>query len=170
MHGTERARVCATEGMEVRGGNGFIEDWPDARLLRDVYVHAIWEGSGNVIALDVQRAIEHGALPGYLDDTERRAEAVSSGGVAAPLGGALIDALQRVEVQLRALNGIDDPDARTAPPASHRSTHGDARDRRSASRAGQPVRGGHGQRTPRLDRGPLPLPARRRSGACRVRR
>src|ERR1700689_2041402 len=34
MHGTERARVCATEGMEVRGGNGFIEDWPDARLLR----------------------------------------------------------------------------------------------------------------------------------------
>jgi acyl-CoA dehydrogenase len=115
MHGTERARVCATEGMEVRGGNGFIEDWPDARLLRDVYVHAIWEGSGNVIALDVQRAIEHGALPGYLDDTERRAEAVSSGGVAAPLGGALIDALQRVEVQLRALNGIDDPDARQLP-------------------------------------------------------
>ena len=80
MHGTERARVSATEGMEVRGGNGFIEDWPDARLLRDVYVHAIWEGSGNVIALDVQRAIEHGALPGYLGDTERRAEAVSAGG------------------------------------------------------------------------------------------
>ena len=80
MHGTERARICATEGMEVRGGNGFIEDWPDARLLRDVYVHAIWEGSGNVIALDVQRAIEHGALPGYLGDTERRAEGVAAAG------------------------------------------------------------------------------------------
>jgi acyl-CoA dehydrogenase len=115
MHGTERARICATEGMEVRGGNGFIEDWPDARLLRDVYVHAIWEGSGNVIALDVQRAIEHGALPGYLGDTERRAEAVSAGAAVAPLGGALIDALHRVEAQLGALNAIDDPDARQLP-------------------------------------------------------
>ncbi len=115
MHGTERARICATEGMEVRGGNGFIEDWPDARLLRDVYVHAIWEGSGNVIALDVQRAIDHGALPGYLGDTERRAEAVSAGGAVAPLGGALIDALHRVEAQLEALNTVDDPDARQLP-------------------------------------------------------
>jgi acyl-CoA dehydrogenase len=115
MHGTERARVCATEAMEVRGGNGFIEDWPDARLLRDVYVHAIWEGSGNVIALDVQRAIEHGALPGYLGDTERRAEGVSTGGAVAPLGGVLLDALQRLEAQLGGLNGIDDPDARQLP-------------------------------------------------------
>ena len=115
MHGTERARVCATEGMEVRGGNGFIEDWPEARLLRDVYVHAIWEGSGNVIALDVQRAIEHGALPGFLGDTERRAEAVSGGGVATPLAGVLIDSLQRIEVQLEALSRIEDPDARQLP-------------------------------------------------------
>jgi acyl-CoA dehydrogenase len=115
MHGTERARVCATEGMEVRGGNGFIEDWPEARLLRDVYVHAIWEGSGNVIALDVQRAIEHGALPGFLGDTERRAEVVSGGGVAAPLAGVLIDSLQRIEVQLEALSRIEDPDARQLP-------------------------------------------------------
>ena len=115
MHGTERARICATEGMEVRGGNGFIEDWPDARLLRDVYVHAIWEGSGNVIALDVQRAIEHGALPGYLGDTERRAETVSAGGPAAPLGGVIIDELQRIDRQLQALASIDDPDTRQLP-------------------------------------------------------
>jgi acyl-CoA dehydrogenase len=115
MHGTERARVCATEGMEVRGGNGFIEDWPDARILRDVYVHAIWEGSGNVIALDVQRAIEHGALPGYLGDTERRAELISSGGPAAALGPVVIDELQRIESQVQALSSIDDPDARQLP-------------------------------------------------------
>ena len=84
-------------------------------LLRDVYVHAIWEGTGNVIALDVERAIEHGALFGYLGDTERRAESVSTGGAVAPLGGPLIDALQGVALQLRALNAIDDPDARQLP-------------------------------------------------------
>ncbi len=115
MHGTERARLCATEGMEVRGGNGFIEDWPDARILRDVYVHAIWEGSGNVIALDVQRAIEHGALPGYLDDTERRAELVSVGGPAAALGTVVIDELRRIESRMQALSIADDPDARQLP-------------------------------------------------------
>jgi alkylation response protein AidB-like acyl-CoA dehydrogenase len=115
MHGTERARVCATEGMEVRGGNGFIEDWPDARILRDVYVHAIWEGSGNVIALDVQRAIEHGALPGYLGDTERRAEIVSSGGPCAPLASVILSTLQRTESQLETLRGMDDPDAGQLP-------------------------------------------------------
>jgi acyl-CoA dehydrogenase len=115
MHGTERARVCATEGMEVRGGNGFIEDWPDARILRDVSVHAIWEGSGNVIALDVQRAIEHGALPGYLGDTERRAELVSAGGPASALGSVVIDELQRIDAQVQALSVIDDADARQLP-------------------------------------------------------
>src|SRR6202043_3843203 len=55
------------------------------------------------------------SLPGYLGDTERRAEAVSSGGPVAPLGGVLIDALQRVEVQLRALQEFDDPAARQLP-------------------------------------------------------
>ncbi len=104
MHGTERARISATEAMEVRGGNGFIEDWPDPRILRDVYVHAIWEGSGNVIALDALRAIDHGALPGYIGDTERRAEAVSSGGPAAALGRLLLDQLQRVRSNVEALS------------------------------------------------------------------
>ena len=104
MHGTERARVSATEAMEVRGGNGFIEDWPEPRLLRDVYVHAIWEGAGNVIALDVLRAIEHGALAGYLADSERHIEGIG-GGPAAPLAPALLDALRRVERDTAAMAG-----------------------------------------------------------------
>ncbi|MGE5335737.1 MAG: acyl-CoA dehydrogenase family protein, partial [Nitrososphaerota archaeon] len=51
---------------EVRGGNSYIEDWPNARIMRDVQVQSIWEGTGNISALDVGRALtrEHagGAL------------------------------------------------------------------------------------------------------------
>ncbi|MGH7353239.1 MAG: acyl-CoA dehydrogenase family protein, partial [Candidatus Rokuibacteriota bacterium] len=54
---TARARVVAGEAMNVRGGNGYVEEWPNARLLRDSYLGAIWEGAQNVVALDVQRAI-----------------------------------------------------------------------------------------------------------------
>lgn len=54
---TARVRVVTGEAMNVRGGNGYVEDWVNARLLRDAYLGAIWEGSTNVVALDVQRAI-----------------------------------------------------------------------------------------------------------------
>jgi hypothetical protein len=54
---TARARIVAGEAMNVRGGNGYIEEWVNARLVRDAYLGAIWEGSANVVALDVQRAI-----------------------------------------------------------------------------------------------------------------
>ncbi len=47
----------AFEAMECLGGNGYIEDFPLARRYREQPVLAIWEGSGNVIALDVLRAI-----------------------------------------------------------------------------------------------------------------
>ncbi|HKB49309.1 MAG TPA: acyl-CoA dehydrogenase family protein, partial [Ktedonobacterales bacterium] len=56
-HVSEEARRVVAEGMEVRGGNGYIEEWPNARLLRDVHVQAIWEGTGNISALDVGRAL-----------------------------------------------------------------------------------------------------------------
>jgi alkylation response protein AidB-like acyl-CoA dehydrogenase len=56
-HVADQARRVVEQGMEVRGGNGYIEEWPNARLLRDVEVQAIWEGTGNIAALDVGRAI-----------------------------------------------------------------------------------------------------------------
>jgi alkylation response protein AidB-like acyl-CoA dehydrogenase len=112
--GCERARICATEAMEVRGGNGAIEDWPNSRILRDVYIHSIWEGPGNIMALDVLRAVAHGAAPDWFADTEQRAEAVSNGGPAACLGQVVIKDLRRVEGILAALNGAD-PDAHQLP-------------------------------------------------------
>src|SRR5262249_27764769 len=37
--------------------NGYIEEWPNGRLLRDAHLGAIWEGTSSVVALDVQRAV-----------------------------------------------------------------------------------------------------------------
>ncbi|HEY6137370.1 MAG TPA: acyl-CoA dehydrogenase family protein [Thermoanaerobaculia bacterium] len=46
---------CVSEAMELVGGNGYIEDWPMARLLRDAQVLPIWEGATNILVLDALR-------------------------------------------------------------------------------------------------------------------
>lgn len=51
------ARRVTGDAMEVRGGCGYIEEWPDPRLLRDAHLGSIWEGTSNVVALDVLRSI-----------------------------------------------------------------------------------------------------------------
>jgi acyl-CoA dehydrogenase len=114
MHGTERAVHCAREAMEVRGGNGFIEDWPNARLLRDVSVHAIWEGPGNIMALDVLRALAHGAGPDFLADVERRAETAMADGPVAGLAPVLLEQTRRVERDIALLATLE-PDAQQLP-------------------------------------------------------
>jgi putative acyl-CoA dehydrogenase len=58
--------VCKTappllyEAMECLGGNGYVEESPLARYYREAPVNAIWEGSGNVMALDVLRVLKRG--------------------------------------------------------------------------------------------------------------
>ena len=47
----------ASLALEVFGGNGYIEDWPMARQLRDAQCHTIWEGTENILALDVLRTM-----------------------------------------------------------------------------------------------------------------
>jgi putative acyl-CoA dehydrogenase len=47
--------------MECLGGNGYVEEWPLARAYREAPVNAIWEGSGNVMALDALRAAARAA-------------------------------------------------------------------------------------------------------------
>jgi len=53
----KRAVECSGEAMELLGGNGYVEDGVLARLYREAPVNSIWEGSGNVMALDVLRAV-----------------------------------------------------------------------------------------------------------------
>jgi putative acyl-CoA dehydrogenase len=54
---TKRCSEVVREAMECLGGNGYVETSILPRLYRESPVNAIWEGSGNVIALDVVRAL-----------------------------------------------------------------------------------------------------------------
>lgn len=63
---TKRLPGFTYECMEALGGNGFVKDFPMARLFRQSPLNAIWEGSGNVIALDILRGYK--ALPTVMAD------------------------------------------------------------------------------------------------------
>lgn len=66
----KRTIEAAAEAMEVFGGNGYVNDSPTGRLYREAPVISIWEGSGNVMALDMMRAIrrEKEAVSALVDD------------------------------------------------------------------------------------------------------
>lgn len=66
----KRAPVVAAEAMECLGGNGYVEDSPMPRLYREAPVNGIWEGSGNVICLDILRTLarEPQALAAMVDE------------------------------------------------------------------------------------------------------
>jgi acyl-CoA dehydrogenase len=49
---------AASAAVEMFGGNGYMEDWPVARQLRDAQCHTIWEGTENICSLDVRRAMK----------------------------------------------------------------------------------------------------------------
>ena len=57
FRGARGGLELASQAVEVMGGNGYIENWPAARQLRDAQCHTIWEGTENIICLDVQRSI-----------------------------------------------------------------------------------------------------------------
>ena len=82
MHVCKRQPQFVYECMEVLGGNGFVENWPLARMFRASPLNAIWEGSGNVMSLDVLRAFgKEGAhdLLQVLEKEFKRARGVDKG-------------------------------------------------------------------------------------------
>jgi putative acyl-CoA dehydrogenase len=68
----KRAAPHAAEALEALGGNGYVEESGMPRLLRDAPLNSIWEGSGNVAALDVLRATvkEPEGLPAFMAECE----------------------------------------------------------------------------------------------------
>jgi alkylation response protein AidB-like acyl-CoA dehydrogenase len=99
--------TAASDAIEVHGGNGYIESWPVARILRDAQINTLWEGPDNILCLDVRRAIEReNADEQFL---ARINEALDNAGEAVPAARvvrerkqdlvAAIDAWKRLERQ-----------------------------------------------------------------------
>ncbi len=82
------------EAMECLGGNGYIEEGPLARAYREAPVNAIWEGSGNVMCLDVLRVLQRSP-----ETAERVAERFAREAAGEP---RLIAAVERLKEGLRA--------------------------------------------------------------------
>jgi len=74
---TKRCSNFVYECMECHGGAGYVEETPMPRLFRESPLNAIWEGSGNIIALDVLRTLHK--EPGALSDLAAEIE-LSAGG------------------------------------------------------------------------------------------
>jgi acyl-CoA dehydrogenase len=71
---TRDARKVCGDALEMRGGIGYIEEFATARLLRDSHLGSIWEGTGNIVAIDaLQRAVgRHGADAALAADLHAR--------------------------------------------------------------------------------------------------
>lgn len=53
-----RVVAVANEALQCHGGNGFVEDGPMARLYREAPLNSVWEGTVNMMCMDVRRAIQ----------------------------------------------------------------------------------------------------------------
>ncbi|MGH9296083.1 MAG: acyl-CoA dehydrogenase family protein, partial [Acidimicrobiales bacterium] len=91
---------AASTALEIFGGNGYMEDWPMARQLRDAQCHTIWEGTENICCIDVRRAMaSEAAHEAVLARVDRALEA------AAGAGEALDPAAAAVRTARKALAG-----------------------------------------------------------------
>jgi putative acyl-CoA dehydrogenase len=97
LYTAKQAIAVASETLEAFGGAGYLEDTGMPRLLRDAQVLSIWEGTTNILSLDVLRAMERAdAFDEWTSDVKRRLERISSVDLSSPIGQTL-GAVQRIE-------------------------------------------------------------------------
>jgi hypothetical protein len=102
------ARKVTGDAMEVRGGCGYIEEWIEPRLLRDSHLGSIWEGTSNIVALDVLRAARKNGCHEVLGDLLNQQLDAATGvpeGLAKELRGRLSRALALVARAARSADG-----------------------------------------------------------------
>jgi acyl-CoA dehydrogenase len=131
------ARKVAGDAMEMRGGNGYIEEWIEPRLLRESHLGSIWEGTSNIIALDVARAASKAGAHRVL---ARRLQPMIAS-ASAPVAAALAERLEAVLALIERAAGRDG-DARAARQAGTGLYHVTAAAlfAHEAERLGDPVR------------------------------
>jgi alkylation response protein AidB-like acyl-CoA dehydrogenase len=96
--------TAASDAVEIHGGNGYVETWPVARILRDAQVNTIWEGGDNILCLDVRRAIEReNADKPFL---ERMREAVDNAGES-PEANVVARSVDDLEAAIDAWKSLD---------------------------------------------------------------
>jgi alkylation response protein AidB-like acyl-CoA dehydrogenase len=98
--------TAASDAIELHGGNGYIEQWPVARLLRDAQVNTIWEGADNILCLDVRRAMERNDahVPFLARLRDAVAQAPPGDDATAVLVAARIDDLEEAITRWQALD------------------------------------------------------------------
>lgn len=139
------ARKVTGDAMEVRGGCGYIEEWSDARLLRDAHLGSIWEGTSNIVALDVIRAIQReGSLPVFRQRVEQliaeSSDAQAKAAGVAPASDLMRQTLDRVFARAAKVAAENDSEqARSAATALYHAVTMSAM-RWEAARAGLPDR------------------------------
>lgn len=98
LYTAKQAVAIASEALECFGGAGYIEDTGLPRLLRDAQVLPIWEGTTNVLSLDVLRALEKtNALGAYLTLGRERLAAATASGSLQPAADRLRHAFDSIE-------------------------------------------------------------------------
>jgi len=103
----KRGEYVTLEALEMRGGNGYVEDWVNPRLLRDAIVNVVWEGSSNVIVLDVLRVIEReGAGAALYHMLHTRLQSLQHP-VVAPVAQQVLTLVSQLAERLQELTSLD---------------------------------------------------------------
>ena len=103
----KQGEYVTLEALEMRGGNGYVEDWANPRMLRDAIVNVIWEGSSNVIVLDVARAINReGAAAALVGMLHQRLQALEQP-IVVPIAWEVQALVNQVAERLQHLSTLD---------------------------------------------------------------
>src|SRR5229473_1113187 len=107
----KRGEYVTLEALEMRGGNGYVEDWVNARMLRDSIVNVVWEGSSNVIVLDVARVIaREGAAAALFGMLHQRLQSFQQPAVV-PVARQVQTVVNQLAERLQALASLDSDSA-----------------------------------------------------------
>jgi len=101
----EQAVHYASEAIELHGGNGYIEDFVTPRLLRDAQVLTVWEGTANILALELIRLVDKFHVHEmFVRVMEERLEKLTDN----PLVEIVVDQLAKLDSTLQTFSRLDD--------------------------------------------------------------